>query len=289
MAEAEAGNGRLAVHGILAKLSWALRSEPGDIRPHNEDYGGAFAPTIPDDAWDRGPLFVVCDGLGGHAAGEVASRTAVEAVLGAWTGGAPSAPHKDIRNAARVANAAVFDAALESGRRGMATTLTALTLAGREAVVAHVGDSRAYLVRGGQCTQLTADHSRVGEMLRLGLLTPEQAANHPARSQLSRSVGTEPMVQIDIVKQATGAGDTFVLCSDGLWDVVSRAELAEAAEAVGSADVPTVATAADLLVDLALKRGAPDNVTVLVVRVSSDRPIPPAGGRRSLFGRRRGA
>src|SRR5947209_14124548 len=95
------GNGPLASHGILAKLSWALRSEPGEVRPHNEDFGGAFAPTTPDDAWDRGPVFAVCDGLGGHAAGEVASRTAVEALLASWTQGSPSAPHKDIRTAAR--------------------------------------------------------------------------------------------------------------------------------------------------------------------------------------------
>ena len=286
-AGAGVGNGPLSAHGMLAKLSWALRSEPGDVRPHNEDFGGAFAPTIPDDAWDRGPLFVVCDGLGGHAAGEVASRTAVESLLQAWTRASPSAPHKDIRSAARAANTAVFDAALETGQGGMATTLTALTLAGREAVVAHVGDSRAYLVRGGQCSQLTSDHSRVGEMLRLGLLTPEQAANHPARSQLSRTLGSDPMVQIDLVKQGTEAGDTFVLCSDGLWDLLSRAELASAAESVGSVDVPTVASAADLLVDTALKRGAPDNVTVLLVRISTDRPIPPVGGRRTLFRRSR--
>src|SRR5437763_3947511 len=286
-AGAGVGNGPLSAHGMLAKLSWALRSEPGDVRPHNEDFGGAFAPTIPDDAWDRGPLFVVCDGLGGHAAGEVASRTAVESLLQAWTRASPSAPHKDIRSAARAANTAVFDAALETGQGGMATTLTALTLAGREAFVAHVGDSRAYLVRGGQCSQLTSDHSRVGEMLRLGLLTPEQAANHPARSQLSRTLGSDPMVQIDLVKQGTEAGDTFVLCSDGLWDLLSRAELASAAESVGSVDVPTVASAADLLVDTALKRGAPDNVTVLLVRISTDRPIPPVGGRRTLFRRSR--
>ena len=124
-------------------------------------------------------------------------------------------------------------------------------------------------------------------MLRLGLLTPEQAANHPARSQLSRTLGSDPMVQIDLVKQGTEAGDTFVLCSDGLWDLLSRAELASAAESVGSVDVPTVASAADLLVDTALKRGAPDNVTVLLVRISTDRPIPPVGGRRTLFRRSR--
>src|SRR5437763_6594737 len=127
-AGAGVGNGPLSAHGMLAKLSWALRSEAGDVRPENEDFCGAFAPTTPDDAWDRGPLFVVCDGLGGHAAGEVASRTAVEAALSAWTTCSPSAPHKDIRAAARAANTAVFDAAMDSGRQGMATTLTALTL-----------------------------------------------------------------------------------------------------------------------------------------------------------------
>jgi serine/threonine protein phosphatase PrpC len=285
--DATAGNGRLAAHGLLAKLSWALRSEPGDIRPHNEDFAGAFAPTIPDDAWDRGPLFVVADGLGGHAAGEVASRTAVEATLASWTNGAPPAPHQALRSAARGANLAVYDAALERGRRGMATTLTALTLAGREAIVAHVGDSRCYLVRGDACSQLTADHSRVGEMLRLGLLSPEQAANHPGRSMLTRTVGTEAAVQVDLVRQATDPGDTFVLCSDGLWDAVARHEIAEVVGAIGTREVPTVVDAADRLVFLALEREAPDNVTVLVVRVSTDMPIPSAGPKRSLFRRGR--
>ena len=282
------GNGRLTGHGILAKLSWALLSEGGDIRPHNEDYAGAYAPTTPDDAWDRGPLFVVCDGLGGHESGEVASRLAVEAVLESWTAGTPGAPHQALRAAARAANLAVYDAALEPAHRGMATTLVTLTLAGREAIIAHVGDSRAYLVREAQCHQLTADHSRVGEMLRLGLLNPEQAANHPGRSMLTRTVGGEPMVQVDLARHPIELGDMFVLCSDGLWDSVSRAEISELCDAVGSPSVPTVAQVADGLVDLALKRGAPDNVTVCVVRVSSDRPIPAAGARRSLFRRGRG-
>jgi protein phosphatase len=272
---------------MLAKLSWALRSEPGEVRPHNEDFAGAFAPTIPDDAWDRGPLFVLADGLGGHAAGEVASRGAVEAALKAWTIGSPAAPHQALRAAVRAANVAVFDAALEVGRRGMASTFTALTLAGRQAIVAHVGDSRCYLIRRGTCSQLTNDHSRVGEMLRAGLLTPEQAAVHPARSMITRTVGTEPSVQIDLIRQDTEAGDTFVLCSDGLWDVVARHDIADVAAAVGSAEVPTVAEAADRLIDLALARHTPDNVTVLVVRVTTDRPVPAAGSRRGLF--RRGA
>jgi protein phosphatase len=284
---ADPGNGTLVAHGLLAKLSWALRSEPGDVRPHNEDFAGAFAPTIPDDAWDRGPLFVVADGLGGHAAGEIASRTAIEAALATWSNGVPPAPHQALRSAARGANLAVYDAALERGRRGMATTFTALTLAGREAIVAHVGDSRCYLVRGEGCWQLTNDHSRVGEMLRLGLLTPEQAGNHPARSMLTRTVGTDPVIQVDLVRQATEAGDTFILCSDGLWDTVARHEIAATAGAIGTPAVPTVVDAANRLIDLALEREAPDNVTVLAVRVSTDRPIPAAGGRRSLLRRGR--
>ncbi|HSS10764.1 MAG TPA: protein phosphatase 2C domain-containing protein [Acidimicrobiales bacterium] len=283
----ESGNGPLAGHAILAKLAWALRSEPGDIRPHNEDYGGVFAPTTPDDAWDRGPLFIVADGLGGHAAGEVASRTAVDAAVEAWSHGNPSAPHQALRAVTRRANVAVFDAAAEAHRRGMASTFTALTLAGREAIIAHVGDSRCYLVRGDGCTQLTNDHSRVGEMLRAGLLTPEQAARHPARSMISRTVGGEPAVQVDLIHQPTEAGDTFVLCSDGLWDVVARHEIAEVAHAIGSPAAPTVTDAADGLIDLALQRKTPDNVTVLVVRVTTDRPVPAAGARRSLFRRGR--
>jgi serine/threonine protein phosphatase PrpC len=279
------GNGAFSGHALLAKLAWALRSEPGDLRPHNEDFAGAFAPTIPDDAWDRGPLFIVADGLGGHAAGEVASRGAVESALEAWTAGAAAAPHQALRAAVRRANAAVFDASLTAGRRGMASTLTALTLAGKQAIVAHVGDSRCYLVRDGVCTQLTNDHSRVGEMLRAGLLTPEQAAIHPARSVIIRTVGSDPIVQVDLVRQDTKTGDTFVLCSDGLWDVVARHDIAEVATSLGTPATPTVADAADRLVDMALARNSPDNVTVLVVRVTTDRPVPAAGTRRGLFRR----
>ena len=279
------GNGRISGHAILAKLAWALRSEAGDVRPHNEDCAGVFAPTIPDDAWDRGPLFIVCDGLGGHAAGEVASRTAVDAALEHWKGGSPGAPHQALRGAVRAANVAVFDAAMQSKRRGMATTMTALTLAGREAIIGHVGDSRCYLVRRDSTTQLTNDHSRVGEMLRAGLISPEQAANHPARSMISRTVGSEPSVQVEITKQPTEAGDTFVLCSDGLWDVIGRREITQVVRAIGTPAMPTVTAAADALIEQALARSTPDNVTVLVVRVTTDRPVPSASTRRGFLRR----
>lgn len=167
----------------------------------------------------------------------------------------------------------------------MATTFTALTLAGREAIIGHVGDSRCYLVRGEATSQLTNDHSRVGEMLRAGLLTPDQAANHPARSMISRTIGSDPSVQVDLVRQSTQAGDTFILCSDGLWDVLARHEISAVAGAIGTPAVPTVADAAEALISQALERNTPDNVTILVVRITTDRPVPASLARRSFLRR----
>jgi protein phosphatase len=279
-----AGNGSLAAHSVLAKFQWAFRSESGAVRGHNEDFAGAFAPTTPDDSWDRGPLFVVADGLGGHAAGEIASRVAVERVLASWSSRRAQPPNQALRNAVRDANVGVFDASLERDNRGMGTTIVAATLAGTEAVIANVGDSRAYLARDGRCTQLTTDHSRVAEMVRMKLITPEQAATHPSRSQLTRSLGAEPAVQVELCRTQIVRDDVLVLCSDGLWDLVSRTEIAEHAAALGN-DVQTADAMVDNLLDLAIKRGAPDNVTCLVIRLTSDRPIPAAAAKRSLFRR----
>jgi len=281
---ADVGNGTLRADGVLSKLSFAFRSEPGPGRDTNEDYAGAFVLTTPDDAWDRGPLFVVADGMGGHAAGEVASSVAVEAALESWARGTAGPPPQSIRSAFRTANIAVYDAALQPGRRGMGTTIVGATFAEREALIGHVGDSRAYLVRGDDCVQLTGDHSRVGEMVRMRLLSPEEAAVHPARSQLTRSLGSAPGVQVDLTRQPIETGDALVLCTDGLWDLVARAEMADA---FATSDHPASAPAlVDALVDLAIKRGASDNVTAAVIVVTSALPIPAAAGRR-LFRRGR--
>jgi protein phosphatase len=280
------GNGELQGHAVLAKLAWGLRSHCGPVREQNEDYAAALVSTAPDDAWDRSPLFVVADGMGGHAAGEVASRTAVVSVVGAWTSDAPIGSAKGLRAAVRAANLAVIDAAEEPGRHGMGTTLTALTLSGREASIAHVGDSRAYLIRGDSCIQVTVDHSRAGDMLRMKLITAEQAANHPARSQLTRSLGSDPLVQVDVYRQSIEQGDTWVLCSDGLWDVVGSRDIVDTIGAIGrDRDIATAGDAAQQLVDLAIERRTLDNVSAVVVRVTSDRPIPPEL-RRSRFRRR---
>src|SRR2546429_2306440 len=247
-----AGNGQLASGGASETVEWAYVSDPGSGRDTNEDYAGAVVPEDPDAV----PLFVVADGMGSHAAGEVASRLAVETVLTTWQSSGSGPAHQRLRSAVRAANVAVYDAGQDAERRGMGSTLTALALAGREVVIAHAGDSRAYLVRGGLASQLTADHSRVGEMLRMRLITAEQAARHPARSLLTRSLGSDPILQIDLTRQPAELGDTYVLCSDGLWDVVARGEIA--AIAAGGPDeedagVRPPSEAAAALVELALK------------------------------------
>jgi serine/threonine protein phosphatase PrpC len=316
---AGSGNGPLRGHGLLAKLGWALRSDAGHGRPRNEDFAGVFAPTTPDDAWDRGPLFVVCDGRGDHGAGAVASRTAVEAALAEWTGPDPARPAVAIRAAASAANDAVCAAARTRGQPGMATTFTALTLAGREAVIVHLGYSRCYLVRGGMCTQLTADHGLVEETwseVAPGLEPPgleppgleppglEPTGTEPPgteppgleppglgppdrRPQLLGAPGSEGAVQVDLFMVDTEAGDVFVLCSDGLSRAVTPGEIAEWAGAVGTPAAPTVVEAAEELVDMALEEGASDNVTVLVVKVTTNRAVPPMGSRRPFFRRDR--
>jgi serine/threonine protein phosphatase PrpC len=279
------GNGAIRASGTFAKFAFGLVSETGPLRDHNEDCAGAFVSTAPDDAWDRGPIFVLADGMGGHAAGEVASRLAVDTVIDRWTSRDPLTPPQGLRTAARAANEQIMDAALEPGKRGMGTTLLVCALAGHDAHIAHVGDSRAYLVRDGECRQLTNDHSRVGEMMRMKLITPEQAATHPARSQLTQSIGADPLVRVDLIREPCRAGDVFVLCCDGIWDVLTRPEIAEFAGELGHT-LRHAGELAQYLVDTAIKRQSADNVSALVVQVTSDQPVPPAV-RRSLFSRRR--
>ena len=158
-------------------------------------------------------------------------------------------------------------------------TLTAVVLRAHGFTLAHVGDSRAYLVRADECTQLTADHSRVAEMVRMKILTPEEAVAHPARNQLTRSLGTDLAVQVDLTRTPVEQADTIVLCTDGIWDVVSRVDIAEAIASMGG-DRPSPVAAVDQLIEMALKRGASDNVTALTVTMTSALPIPAAAGRR---------
>jgi protein phosphatase len=204
----------------------------------------------------RPPLYAVCDGMGGANAGEVASATAADTLAAEVAKGTP------IHAAAEAANAAVFGRAHENlEQTGMGTTLTAFVLEGATARFAHIGDSRAYLLRDGELRQLSDDHSLVGEMMRDGRLTEEEAAVHPHRSILSRALGTEPSARIDAFTEDLLPGDVLLLCSDGLSGPVPS----EAIKLALTRSDPQAA--AERLIHEARKQGGPDNITAVVVRV----------------------
>ena len=207
------------------------------------------------------PLFAVCDGMGGAQAGEVASGLAAETLAAAVADGQP------LLTAAEQANAAVYRRADEDREhRGMGTTLTAVVLADDTGHFVHIGDSRAYLLRAGVLEQLSDDHSLVGEMVRDGRLSAEEALTHPHRSILSRALGTEPLARIDEFEVDLRAGDVLLLCSDGLSGAVPAEDIRRA---LGRADPEDAA--AKLIVE-ARKHGGPDNITAVVLRLDE----PPA-------------
>jgi len=243
---------------------YAARSDIGRHRQTNED------------SWlARPPLFAVADGMGGAQAGEVASRVALETLAARAARVEPlarAAAGESLLAACREANDRVWQLAHEhASRAGMGTTLTALALCADGARLAHIGDSRAYLLRGGELAQISDDHSLVGEMVRSGELAEEDAAAHPLRSILSRALGTEQEPRIDLLDIDLLAGDVLLLCSDGLTGPVPDSQIAlMLAE-------PDPEEAARRLVDAALRAGGPDNITVVVVRLE-EAPAANGGG-----------
>jgi len=222
-------------------------TDVGRVRDHNED---AF---LVDDQLG---LFAVADGMGGHQAGEVASATALEALRAAVTSG------EGIRDAVTSANDAVYEKSTTDDRlRGMGTTLTAGTLAaGDTLLLGHVGDSRAYVLRDHQLERLTTDHSLVEELIQAGELTEAQAEHDPRRSMITRALGIEPSVDVDLYPVQVHDGDRLLLCSDGLTGMVGEDEI----EAVLTEEHdPT--QAARRLIDEANSAGGIDNITVLIV------------------------
>lgn len=247
--------GRLLVRAVL-------RTDVGLVRSENQDFG-----TLTTSAEERrsplgGRLLIVADGMGGHRGGATASRLAGETVKTQFLQTATNDIPVALRDSLSRANARIFaEAQTNPELRGMGTTTSALAIQGNQGWFAHVGDSRIYMVRAGEIKQLTDDHSLVATMVREGLLTSKEAETHPRRNVLQRSMGVAEEVEIDVrgpieLKE----GDTFILCSDGLHGLVKEEELKEVAA------LP-LAEAADQFVKLALERGAPDNVTVIVARV----------------------
>ena len=241
-----------AVSGANEFISWGARSDVGLVRGHNED---SFLL--------RAPLFVVSDGMGGHAAGEIASSVAVETIGERAPG---TADDVLLGAAVEAANLAVIRGAEEGiGKPGMGCTATAALIEKNKMAVAHVGDSRIYVLRHGTLVRVTHDHSYVEELVDSGQITADEARTHPSRSIITRALGSDPDMYADHFSLEVNNGDRIILCSDGLSSMISDSELE--AVAVSSA---TPQQAADNLVAAALTAGGSDNVTVVVVDVLND-------------------
>jgi len=224
---------------------------------------------------DELSLFVVCDGMGGHVGGEFASAIAVntvEEVLASIEADPDSLPDRDedmvehtrekLRYAVRLAGKRIFEkASADPEFKGMGTTVVVLLLDAGNVFIGHVGDSRAYRVRGSQIEQLTEDHSLVNEKIKAGLITKEEAANHRMRNIITRSLGFQEDVEIDTQVHAIQKGDRYLLCSDGLSGLVTGEEIGETVRSENPQD------AARALTLLACERGGDDNVTTVVVRI----------------------
>ena len=213
-----------------------------------------------DNYFVRAPLFVVADGMGGAQAGEVASEMAVESFDGGLPDGSPA---DGLVSVIEDANRRIHDRSrAESQRAGMGTTVTAAYVGEQEVTIAHVGDSRAYVLRDGELTRLTRDHSLVGELVARGKLTEEQAETHPQRSVITRALGPEPDVQVDVQAYQARAGDVFMVCSDGLTSMVPEARVREILTAAD-----TLEETGRALIAAANDAGGRDNITVILFRL----------------------
>lgn len=230
----------------------------GCVRRNNEDRIGVFA--LPGCA-----LLMVADGMGGHAAGEVAAQMALDAMADACATGLTEPVPEALQQALAAANGRIrHEGETNPAWRGMGTTATVLVLIGERVWFAHIGDSRLYRLRNGGLEQLSEDHSLVAEMVRNGLLSPSDAADHPCRNVIVRALGSDPIIspQITLEPLAVQSGDVFLVSSDGLHDQLTSKELADLLEA-------PPATACQALVNLARERGGPDNISAVVGRMEA--------------------
>jgi PPM family protein phosphatase len=237
---------------LLRVVDEAARTDAGRQRHANED-----------SYYARAPVYAVADGMGGAQAGEVASRIAAEA-FDERTG--EGTPEQQLARVATEANRRIFELAQEdSSRSGMGTTLTGLLVDGDEVAIVHVGDSRAYLFRDGELRQLTRDHSLVEELRRQGRLTPEEAEEHPQRSIITRALGPERDVELDVHTHRARSGDLYLICSDGLTSMVREGRLREILT-----ENESLRGAVDALVAEANEMGGRDNITVVLFRVGGE-------------------
>jgi PPM family protein phosphatase len=236
------------------KLRHSADTDVGKTRDHNED---SFGVGAPDQAERLGDLLVVCDGMGGHAAGEVASKIGVETILAIYYGEASEDRAHVLEQAFEQANEQIY----ARGNGSMGTTGVAALLLHDALHIANVGDSRAYLIRDGEIRQISRDHSFVGDQVAAGLITADQARSSPHRNVITRALGYQSGVTVDLFRWPLQIDDIIVLCSDGLHGLVTDAEIARIA---GEA---TPEDAVHQLIDLANSRGGTDNITVAIAQV----------------------
>ena len=254
----------------MANLQLSLATDVGRKRQGNEDAVVALMPPDAPESVDA--VFAVADGMGGHEAGEVASAIVVRTLVEKFGPGSPfhtggAAPGADdLRKAVEQANATIVSEA-QGDKKGMGTTATAGIIEKSRLHIAHVGDSRAYMLRGGRLYMLTQDHSWVAEQVRAGALKPEEAETHPRRNLLTRALGANGQVEVDAQTIPLEEGDLILLCSDGLHGVVPDQKLRE--ELLNTSDLQAVC---DHLVAEANRMGGPDNITVLVARHGAPQP-----------------
>lgn len=234
------------------ELDAGVKTDRGRRRPNNED--AFFADS-------RNGIFVIADGMGGHQAGEVASRIAVETIRGHLLGNKDSLDLGTLREAVERANRNILDRSRDNAALDhMGTTVVVATVRNRRLLLAHVGDSRAYRLTDNGLQQLTDDHSLVFQWLKAGRISEEEARHHPQRAGLLRALGMEPKVEIDLREEAYG-GEWLLLCTDGLTDMLRDGEIENVLNAGGDPQ-----QLCELLVARANEAGGRDNITVMLVR-----------------------
>lgn len=240
---------------------WGI-TDPGCVRSQNQD-------AYQIEVLDRNSLLcVVCDGMGGAKSGNVASTLAVDVfvqeVKRTWTSGMDSEKiDQMLQGAVKLANFTVFEQAQQfEDFHGMGTTLVAILIQKKSATVINVGDSRAYHINNSQVQQLTKDHSLVQMMVSRGELTPERARNYPGKNLITRAIGTEPVVEGDIYHKKVSSGDCLLLCTDGLSNLLDEQEILF--EVLHGADKQSTC---EQLIDIVKTRGAPDNITCVLIQI----------------------
>jgi len=238
----------------LQHLIIGLATDIGQVRNHNED--SVWCGAIDGSR----TLCIVADGMGGHAAGEVASQLAIATVREVFSTPDVPDPCERLKRAIQAANHAIWERGNQvATQHGMGTTLTSALLSENRVILGHVGDSRAYLLRDSVLTQLTHDHSWVAEQVRAGLLTEEQARWHPYRNIITRALGSAPDVTVDMLTEPLLPGDTILLCSDGLSGQVTDEELRDVLLTCAPQN------AVERLIEMANANGGPDNITAVVI------------------------